>query len=272
MFEQTLVGFYRTHSVAEEVRTRLEAEGVIPSDISIGTEAGELAQHETADTAKPASGFWAWLFGTGVSDEQRERYTRHLRDGSIAVSVVTRSDAERDRAIDVMEQFEPIDIEGDDGRSVALDTPPPSAERDQVIPLAKEELEIGKRQVERRHRVRTHVVERPVEAQVHLRDERVIVERRPASATTAASLESGFKEGDVEVIERHEEPVVAKTTRADEEVVVRTEKRDRVAAVRETLRETKVDVEQPRDASGSVLKDQGVETDATEVVGTPPKP
>jgi stress response protein YsnF len=270
MFEQTLVGFYHTHAVADEVRTRLEAEGVIPSDISIGGEAGDLV-HETADTAKPTSGFWAWLLGTGVSDEQRERYTRHLRDGSVAVSVVTRADAERDRAIEVMEQFEPIDIEGDDGRSVALEAQPPStvAERDQVIPLAKEELEIGKRQVERRHRIRTHVVEQPVEAQVHLRDERVIVERRPASATTAASLDPGFKESDVEIIERHEEPVVAKRTRAAEEVVVRTEERERVEAVRDTLRETRVDVDQP---SRDNMKDQGVEADAAEVVGAPPKP
>jgi stress response protein YsnF len=234
-----------------------------------------LAQNDTAETKKPASGFWAWLFGTGVSDEERERYTQRLRDGSIAVSVVARSDAERERAIEVMEQFDPIDIEGDDGRSVAWETSLPSsvAEHDHVIPLPKEELEIGKRQVERRHRVRTHVVERPAETQVQLRDERMVVERRPARASTAASLESGFKEGDVEVIERHEEPVVAKAVRADEEVVVRTEARDRVVAVKETLRETKVDVDEPaRDSSTSTLKDRGDETDAIEVVGAPPKP
>src|SRR5690348_4486006 len=273
MREQTLVGLYPTRTVADEVRTRLEAEGVDPSDINIGADAGELVNHETAETSKPASGFWAWLFGSDVSDEQRERYAGHLRHGSIAVSVLARSDAERDRAIEVMEHFDPIDIEGDDGRSVALETPAPSArERDQVIPLAKEELEVGKREVARRYRVRTHVVERPVEAQVHLRDERVVIERRPAAATTAVQPESGFTDSDVEVIERHEEPVVAKTSRVNEEVVVHTEAKDRVETVRDRLRETKVDVEQPaREASTAAGTDQADVADA-DVVGAQRKP
>jgi hypothetical protein len=269
MYEQTLVGLYPTRTVADEVRTRLESEGVTQSDITIGADAGELVHQETAATSKPASGLWAWLVGSDVSEEQRERYAGHLRRGSIAVSVRTRSDAERDRAIDVMEQFDPIDIEGDDGRSVALETPAPSTatERDQVIPLAKEELAIGKRQVERRYRVRTHVVERPVEALVHLRDERVVIERRPAAATTAATLEAGFAESDVEVIERHEEPVVAKTTRAGEEVVIHTEAKDRVETVRDRLRETKVDVERPSPDAPTATRDRAAATDTAEPVG-----
>jgi stress response protein YsnF len=274
MREQTLVGLYPTRTVADDVRRRLEAEGVNQSDISLGADADEAVHHETAGTSKPASGFWAWLFGSDVSDEQRERYAGHLRDGSIAVTVLTRSDAERDRAIEVMEHFDPIDIEGDDGHSVALETPAPSArERDQVIPLAKEELAVGKREVERRYRVRTHVVERPVQAKVHLRDERVVIERRPAAATTAVPPESGFKESDVEVIERHEEPVVAKTSRVSEEVVVHTEAKDRVETVRDRLRETKVDVEQPaRDASTAARADQADMADATDIVGARQKP
>ena len=87
MREQTLVGLYPTHTVADEVRTRLESEGVTPSDITISADAGELAHQETAETSKPASGLWVWLFGSDMSDEQRERYAGHLRRGSVAVSV-----------------------------------------------------------------------------------------------------------------------------------------------------------------------------------------
>jgi stress response protein YsnF len=269
--QQTLVGFYPTRSIANEVRTRLEAEGVNQSDINIGADFGESVHHETAETSKPASGFWAWLFGSDISDEQRERYAGHLRQGSIGVSVITRSDADRERAIEVMEHFDPIDIEGEDGRSVALQTSGPLAsERDQVIPLAKEELAVGKREVERRYRVRTHVIERPVEAQVHLRDERVVIERRPAAATTEVPPESGFAESDVEVIERHEEPVVAKTSRASEEVVVHTEAKDRVETVRDRLRETKVDVEQSAVAPAAQT-DQADVTDTAVVADAPRK-
>jgi hypothetical protein len=73
MREQTLVGLYPTRTVADDVRRRLEAEGVNQSDISLGADADEAVHHETAGTSKPASGFWAWLFGSDVSDEQRER-------------------------------------------------------------------------------------------------------------------------------------------------------------------------------------------------------
>src|SRR5690242_11497882 len=101
MHKQTLVGFYPTRTIANEVRTRLEAEGVNQSDISIAADSGESVHHETAEIPKPASGFWAWLFGSEVSDEQRERYAGHLRQGSIVVSVIRRSEADRDRAIEV---------------------------------------------------------------------------------------------------------------------------------------------------------------------------
>ena len=275
MREQTLVGLYSTRNVADEVRSRLEGEGVMPADISIDADGGErVVQEETAtETPRPTSGFWDWLFGSDASDEQRERYAGHLRQGSIAVSVRTRSDAERQRAIDVMEQFDPIDIEGDNGDTVAFQTAAPSAaaERDQVIPLAKEELEVGKREVERRYRVRTHVVERPVEAQVQLRDERVVIERRPAAATTTAPLGEGFAESDVEIIERHEEPVVAKTRRVGEEVVVHTETRNRVETVRDKLRETKVDVERPARDGANVGESDEALVDAADTVGAPAK-
>jgi len=67
MREQTLVGLYPTRTMADEVRTRLAAEGVDPSDISIGLDADRAAHHETAENPKPASRLWAWLFGSDAS-------------------------------------------------------------------------------------------------------------------------------------------------------------------------------------------------------------
>lgn len=265
MPEQTIVGLYPTRSIADEVCKRLQAEGVAQTDISVG--ARDAVHQERTETAQHTSGFWDWLFGSNVSDDERERYSGHLLNGSVAVSVRARSDAERESAAEVMEQFDPIDIQGSDGHSVALQTAAHSSGTDKVIPLAKEELEIGKRQVERRYRVRTHVIERPVEAQVHLRDERVVIERRPAADHAAASA-PGFEESDVEVIERHEEPVVRKTARAGEEVVVHTETNDRIETIRDSLRETNVDVEQPsRDAPAAARSDRAAMNETANPVG-----
>jgi stress response protein YsnF len=165
------------------------------------------------------------------------------------------------RVRDILEEFNPVDVEeeglapmsqsGITGASTGISqrsTPPEDLQAAgydsaQVIPVAKEELEIGKRETERRYRIRTYVVERPVEEQVHLRDERVVVERRPVSGESATG-DQEFQEREFEVVERHEEPVVAKKARAVEEVIVHKEAKDRVENVRDRVRETKVDVDE----------------------------
>lgn len=48
-----------------------------------------------------------------------------------------------------------------------------------TIPVLEEELQVGKHAAEGEVRVHTTVTEQPVEEQVHLREERVAVERRP---------------------------------------------------------------------------------------------
>ena len=54
-----------------------------------------------------------------------------------------------------------------------------------MIPLAEEQVEIGKRRVDDATRIRRYVVETPVERQVTLRDETVEIERRrPVEGTS----------------------------------------------------------------------------------------
>jgi uncharacterized protein (TIGR02271 family) len=116
------------------------------------------------------------------------------------------------------------------------------------IPVIEEELRVGKREVEGGGvRVRTRVLERPVEEVVRLREERVNVERRPVNrALTDADLRA-FREGEFELRERSEEAVVGKTARVVEEVAINKEVGERTETVRDTVRSTDVDVEQTGD-------------------------
>jgi len=115
-----------------------------------------------------------------------------------------------------------------------------SREREEVIPVVKEELEVGNRATERRVRVKSYVIEHPVEKQVTVRDERVEIEHRPISQTGDLRMP---QERTIEVVERHEEPFAEKRVTANEEIVVRKEVVERPETVRGTVRETKVDVE-----------------------------
>jgi uncharacterized protein (TIGR02271 family) len=126
--------------------------------------------------------------------------------------------------------------------------------RDEVIPIAEEELHVGKREVGHgRVRIQSRVVERPVQEQVTLREERVDVERRPVSGEYREGALGGdpFQERTIEVEERGEEAVVSKEARVVEEVVVRKEAETRTETVSDTVRKTEVDVEDERNVRGT---------------------
>lgn len=125
-----------------------------------------------------------------------------------------------------------------------------SSDRDEVIPVAEEELHVGKREVSHgRVRIRSHVTERPVQEQVSLREEHVSVERRPAEGTLrTGSVNDGdlFRERSIEMEERAEEAVVSKEARVVEEVVVRKDADQRTQTVSDTVRKTEVEVDDER--------------------------
>jgi hemerythrin-like domain-containing protein len=121
---------------------------------------------------------------------------------------------------------------------------------EEVIPLGEEVLEVGKRTENRgTARVHRYVVETPVEQQVSLQSERVVVERRrPVDDRVTGEI---LTEVTVEVVETEEVPVVRKGVRLREEVVLRTERAERVETVRETVRRDEVDIRQPGRGQGA---------------------
>jgi uncharacterized protein (TIGR02271 family) len=130
---------------------------------------------------------------------------------------------------------------------------------EEVLPVAEERLRVGKRDVSHgRVRIRSYVVETPVEEQVTLREERVAVERRPVDRALS-DAEQAFQERTIEAEERGEEAVVSKEARITEEVVVRKEAEQRTETVSDTVRQTEVEVEDER---GNTISGTGT-TDRT---------
>lgn len=124
---------------------------------------------------------------------------------------------------------------------------------EEVIPLGEEILEVGKRTENRgTARIRRYVVETPVERQVTLQSERVVVERRrPISDKATGEI---LTEVTVEIVETEEVPTVEKRVRLREEIVVRTERSSRVETVKETVRRDEVDIQQPSRKRGQHLR------------------
>jgi uncharacterized protein (TIGR02271 family) len=129
-----------------------------------------------------------------------------------------------------------------------------------VLPVIEEELQVGKRQVQRGGvRIHSHVTERPVEEQVTVRHEKVNVERRPVDREVGDVDANAFQDRTFEVTETAEEPVVAKRARVIEEVVVGKTTHEHTRTVSDTVRRTDVDVEQ---------LGAGTTTGTTDITGT----
>ncbi len=111
-----------------------------------------------------------------------------------------------------------------------------------TLKVMKEDLVVGKRDVEAGGvRVTSHVVETPVQEQVTLHEERVSVDRRPVNERVSGT--EAFRDQTIEARGKAEEAVVGKDVRVVEEIGLKKEATDRVETVRDSVRETKVDVE-----------------------------
>lgn len=223
----TLVAVYGSRSEAERVRDTLVQIGVPRDEIRLSD--GE--------------GSWDWLFGSQIPDSDRNWFQTNLRQGRTAVAVLAKDDDGRERLTRTLDDANPIK------RDQAAQGAGPGAgeqtkrEGEQVIPVVKEELDVGKRTSESSYRIHAYVVEKPVEQEVRLRDERVVVEHRPLIGEQARGNAELPQEREFEVVERREEPVVGKRAHQTEEVVVGRETSERTEKVQDSVKETKVDVD-----------------------------
>ncbi|MDB5204938.1 MAG: hypothetical protein JWR72_13 [Flavisolibacter sp.] len=114
-----------------------------------------------------------------------------------------------------------------------------------TIPVIKEELEVGKREVENGGiRLRTRVVADQVSEDINLRQEHVNIER---TAVDRAATESDLREEEIEMRERNEVPVVNKEARVVEEISLNKEVSERDETISDTVRNTEVDIDRDED-------------------------
>jgi stress response protein YsnF len=262
MHSQCVVAVYSSRSDAEQAYRAVLSSGIPQDHVQLSQE--QQAQTTSETTGSSEGSFWDWLFGSDVPENDRRVYSERMAGGGTVLSVLVDSPsiANVDQVEGLLERYNPVEIHDEDAGSTtgtgrgasstsslntqrATATAPSSStagKTEQVIPLPEEELKVGKRATERVQRIRTYVVEEPVQRDVKLRDERTVVERRPA--TGAAQGMTG--ERAVEIREVHEEPVVQKQVRAGEELVVRKEATERTERVNDIVKKTKADIDQQR--------------------------
>lgn len=274
---KTVVGVFDERTDAERVRNQLVNLGLSSDDVSIRSSAdGAASVSTTTGTTGDGTqrhggvmGFFRSMFGMDDDDgaTHAHHYSEAVRRGSCVVCASTESDELADRAATVMQQAGAVNIEHRAARwreqgwsGYREDAAPLSAgelaqERElnaaarTRIPVVAEEIQIGKRTVERGGvRVYTRLVDQPVEEQVRLREEHARVERRPVDRAATDADVAAMREGTIEVRETVEEPVVQKVARVREEIEVGKDVDERTETIRDTVRHTDVQVDE--DATG----------------------
>ena len=281
----TVVGLFDNRSDAQAAMQDLVAGGFIQEDIDLsnrsstsgGAGSTGITGSGTTDTYDDSgegigdriSNFFNSLFGD--DETTASNYTNAASDADAILTVQVDSEERARQAQEILDRHDAIDVDerssqygqgsnfagatnttGTTGTADYADTNTGTnaTSETRTIPVVEENLNVGKREVERGGaRIRSRIVERPVEATVRLREEHVVVNRRPVNREISDADLQNFQPGEMELTERAEVPVVGKEARVVEEVEIGKNVTEREETVRDTVRRTEVDVDEMSDTN-----------------------
>jgi uncharacterized protein (TIGR02271 family) len=243
---QTVIGIFKNTSDAQDAVEELLDNGFTEGNVDLSVNNATMSSATNNDSESGISKFFKNLFG---GDDESDRYTKAAERGSI-VTVHTQTSEEAQQAAELLDKYGAIEVNDDDqGTNYESNTRSSedyvNAEEGQTVSVIEENLQIGKRDTETGGvRLKSRIVEKPVEENLRLREEYVRIERNQVDR--AATDEDLKNSGDVniELIEHAEVPVVSKEARVVEEISIGKDVKHREETVKETVRKTEVDIEE----------------------------
>ncbi len=264
---KTVVGLFDTADEAQNAVNELKSSGFNSDNIDISYNAdrdisddkysdnhSNAASTEHKETGSKVGNFFRNLFGE--DDDQADRYSRVATKAGCIVTVHAESEEEARNAADVLDDYGAMNVDdraAEYGYNDNSDTSKAeygyndnndTSNSPESLKVIKEDVQIGKKEVETGGvRVRSRIIERPVEENLRLRQEKVTVERTPVDRVATDADLKNFKEGEIEMTETTEVADVNKQARVVEEVKLSKNVTHEDKTVKETARDTQVDVE-----------------------------
>ncbi len=256
MSYEKIVTLFDTAAHAEAAKLNLEKAGFSDSDMSV-VSASELPK---SGSALREPGLWHRLFGSDIEQHEAEVYGKAVETGGVVLTLRA-ADPDVPKAMGILNQHNTVDVQeravahgllDEDERvsapaavAAAVPAKPITSDvsKEQVLRLAEEQLEVGKKLVEQgTTRIRRFVTEKPAEASVTLHEEHAEVVRR-AITDPSYVQDIDWSDTTVEIVETAEQAVVSKSSHIAEEVVVGKTGSDHVETVHDTVRRQQVEVE-----------------------------
>ncbi len=261
----TVVGLFDERREAQQAMNELIQKGFVKENIDLsnrkatGTTPGSTSEDNEEGIGDRIANFFSSLF----SDEPdtARTYANAAEEADAILTVQAESKQRAEEARDIFDRHNAIDVDerssGQGQHRGATGTASTAADRDRdnegrTIPVVEERLDVGKRNVETGGvRIRSRIVERPVEENVRLREEHVSVNRRPVDREVTEGDMKNFRPGEMEITEHAEIPVVGKQARVVEEIEVSKDVSERNETVRDKARKTEIDVDEHHDKEKS---------------------
>jgi uncharacterized protein (TIGR02271 family) len=266
MAYETLVAVYDTRAHADAAARALKTAGFAESDISVFDEDRLRGGGSSLAPGVTKPGLWQRLFGVDVYEHEAGIYGQTVQEGGALVSVRL-PPREVAHARSVLDIHWPIDVHD---RAVTTGVAPAAhvetierklaavplaavqqiavspklaAAQPDVLRLAEEHLEVGKRLVETgRTRIRRFVTERDVAHDITLHEEHAEVLRKAISDPNYIGV-IDWADGTIEVIESTEHALANKTARIVEEVSLRKIGSDHIETIRDKLRRHEIEIQ-----------------------------
>lgn len=260
---QTLIAIFDSYTTANQAVEKLVEAGFSRSEMDVkttdrtdATAPTSIVKRAEDDDSSSIGRFFSDLFGGDDDHQQADHYSEAVRRGHAVLTLRTddaRVDAAHTQlisagAVNVDEQVTAWRGEGYTGgaasQAMTGQTGALTADnKENVIPLVEEQIEVGKRRVDQgRVRVVTRVETTPVHESVELLSERVVIECHAVDRPASGGDLDAFNEHTIEVRESAEQAVVSKTAHVVEEVVVGKQVSTETKQIDDTVRRTDVEV------------------------------
>lgn len=258
----TVVGLFDNRSSAGAATQELIQKGFMRENIDVSNRKIGASDSSTqiavteSGISESISNFFSSLFGNDKTTARN--YTYAAGDADAIITVQVDSPERAVEAAAILDRYGAIDVDARSlrynrqnvqqnftGTSAATTQNAADNQGAATIPVIEEQIQIGKQVVRQGGaRVRSRIVEKPVEAALRLREEHVVVNRRPVNREVTGADLANFREGEIVITEHAEIPVVGKQARVVEEVIIGKNVTEREEIVRDTVRRSEVEVEQ----------------------------
>lgn len=264
----TVIGMFDTADQAKSAAQQLASAGFSLDHVDVASRSDDTndttatnrgryrnTNRTEESTSDSISDFFSNLFSDDDDNDNARRYAHAARESGSLVTVHAHSAENAHQAAEILDRCGAVDVneradqsgyqsQATNANNANTNAAAANTDNQVSAKVIEENLQVGKR-VEQTGgaRLRSRIIERPVEASVRLREEHVNVDRKPVDRPATEADFATFKEGNIEVTESAERAVVGKEARVVEEVTLGKEVTEREETIHDTVRKTEVDVE-----------------------------